>query len=78
MSGFHFNRLFKHATGVSPSQYQIKLQMEAAQRQLRETKKNVITIALDFGYSNPSHFARLFREESGLSPTGCRRQRQPH
>ena len=75
MSEFHFNRLFKRATGVPPSQYQIKLRMDAARRLLRETKKSVITVANDVGYSNPSHFAQLFRKETGLSPTDYRRQR---
>jgi AraC family transcriptional regulator len=74
MSEFHFNRLFKRATGVPPSQFQIKLRLEAARRLLRETKKSVITIANDVGYSNPSHFAQLFRKETGLSPTDYRRQ----
>jgi len=75
MSEFHFNRLFKRATGMPPSQYHIKLRLEAAQRLLRETKRSVITIANDVGYANPSHFARLFRKEMGLSPTDYRRQR---
>ncbi len=75
MSEFHFNRLFKRATGVPPSQYQIKLRLDAARRFLRETKRSVITIAHDVGYSNPSHFAQLFRKETGLSPSDYRRQR---
>jgi AraC family transcriptional regulator len=75
MSEFHFNRLFKRATGVPPSQYQIKLRMDASRRVLRETKKSVITVANEVGYSNPSHFAQLFRKETGLSPTDYRRQR---
>lgn len=75
LSEFHFNRLFKRATGVPPSQYQIKLRLDAARRLLRETKKSVITIANDVGYSNPSHFAQLFRKATGLSPTDYRRQR---
>lgn len=74
MSEFHFNRLFKRATGVPPSQYHIKLRLETAQRLLRETTRSVITIANDVGYANPSHFARLFRREVGLSPTDYRRQ----
>jgi AraC family transcriptional regulator len=49
--------------------------MDAARRLLRETKKSVITIAIEVGYSNPSHFARLFRKETGLTPTDYRRQR---
>ena len=54
MSEFHFNRLFKRATGVPPSQYQIKLRIDAARRLLRETKNSVITIANEVGYSNPA------------------------
>lgn len=75
MSEFHFNRLFRRATGLPPSQYQIRLRLDAAKRMLRETKKSVITIANEVGYSNPSHFAQLFRKDAGLSPTDYRRQR---
>jgi len=35
---------------------------------LHETKKSVVAVALDVGYTNPSHFAKLFRRETGLSP----------
>jgi AraC family transcriptional regulator len=75
MSEFHFNRLFKRATGVPPSQYQIRLRMDAARRLLRETKHSVIRIGNEIGYSNPSHFARIFRKETGLSPSDYRRQK---
>ena len=75
LSKFHFNRLFKNATGMSPSQYHINLRMDAARRMLRETKKSIIAVAMDVGYSNPSHFAKLFRRETGLSPSDYRRQR---
>jgi AraC family transcriptional regulator len=75
MSEFHFNRLFKKATGMPPSQYQIKLRMETARRLLRETLVSVVAIANQVGYSNPSHFAQLFRKETGFTPSDYRRQR---
>lgn len=75
MSEFHFNRLFKRATGVPPSQYHIRLRMDAARRLLRETKFSVIRVGHEIGYSNPSHFARIFRKETGLSPSDYRRQK---
>jgi AraC family transcriptional regulator len=75
LSRFHFQRLFKAATGVAPSQYHINLRMEEARRLLRETEMGVLDVALEVGYANPSHFARLFRRESGLSPSEYRRQR---
>jgi AraC family transcriptional regulator len=75
LSKFYFNRLFKSAMGVSPSRYHITLRMDEARRLLRETKKSVVDVALDIGYANPSHFAQLFRKESGLAPSDYRRQR---
>ncbi|MGD0058989.1 MAG: helix-turn-helix domain-containing protein [Verrucomicrobiia bacterium] len=75
LSKFHFDRLFKSGMGVSPSRYHINLRLDIARRLLRETKKSVVTVALDVGYTNPSHFAQLFRRETGLSPSDYRRQR---
>ncbi len=75
LSKFHFDRQFKSAMDVSPSRYLTNLRMEAARRLLRETRKSVLTVTLDVGYSSPSYFAQLFRRETGLSPSEYRRQR---
>ncbi len=75
LSKFHFQRLFKRATGVSPSRYHINLRINLARRLLRETKRSVADVALEVGYADPSHFAKLFRRETGLSPSDYRRQR---
>jgi len=74
MSEFHFNRLFKQAVGCPPSQYQIKLRLDEARQLLRETRFSVVEIANEVGYSNPSHFARLFRKETCMTPSEYRRQ----
>jgi AraC family transcriptional regulator len=75
LSKFYFNRLFKSALGVSPSRYLITLRIDKAKRLLRETKRSVVDVGLDVGYAGPSHFAQLFRKETGLSPSDYRRQR---
>ena len=75
LSKFHFTRLFKNATGESPSRYHTSLRMDAARRLLRESRKTVVEVALDVGYVNPSHFAKLFRRQTGLSPSDYRQQR---
>lgn len=75
LSKFHFQRLFKSAMGVTPSRYHINLRMNLARQLLRETKKSVVDVALEVGYADPSHFAKLFRRETGLSPSDYRRQR---
>jgi AraC-like DNA-binding protein len=75
LSKYHFIRLFRAATEMSPPQYHIYLRLDAARKLLRETDKSVIAVALEVGYSNPSYFAQLFRRETGLSPSEYRRQR---
>jgi AraC family transcriptional regulator len=75
ISEFHFNRLFRKAAGLPPSQYHIKLRMESARRLLRETTTSIVAIANEVGYSNPSHFSQQFRKETGLTPSDYRRQR---
>lgn len=75
MSAFHFNRLFKRATGLPPSQYHIKLRMEKPRRLLRETATSIVDVTNQVGYSNPRHFAQQFRKETGLTPSDYRRER---
>lgn len=73
MSAFHFSRLFKKSTGLSPSQYFIRQRIARAQQLLQETDTNIIEVGMSVGYSSPSHFAQIFRRETGLSPTHYRR-----
>ncbi|WP_341487736.1 helix-turn-helix domain-containing protein [Pararhizobium sp. A13] len=73
MSEFHFSRLFKKATGHSPSQYFIRQRVAKAQQLLQETDNTVIEIGMSVGYSSSSHFAQIFRRETGLSPSNYRR-----
>lgn len=75
LSKFHFHRLFKRAVGHAPSRYHTGLRMHEAKRLLRETKQTVLEVGLEVGYTNPSHFAQIFRRETGLSPSDYRQQR---
>ena len=75
LSKFHFHRLFREATGVSPAKYQLNARMNAARRLLRETKQSIATISVDLGFSTASHFAQVFRRETSMRPSEYRRQR---
>jgi AraC family transcriptional regulator len=74
LSKFHFHRLFKTATGMTPARYQQMQRLDAARRLLRETKKSIVEIGIEVGIENPSHFAQVFRREVGLAPSTFRRQ----
>jgi AraC family transcriptional regulator len=73
MSEFHFSRLFKKATGVSPSRYFIRQRIARAQALLQESDHSIIQIGMAVGYSSPSHFAQVFRRETGLTPSHYRK-----
>ena len=73
MSEYHFSRLFKRATGHSPSQYFIKLRMTKAKQQLIETDRSIIDIALEVGYSSASHFSQVFKRQVGVAPSHYRK-----
>ena len=72
LSEYHFSRLFKRATGTSPSQYFIRLRMVRARHLLLETRLSIIDIGLEVGYSSPSHFSQVFRREVGVTPSEFR------
>jgi AraC family transcriptional regulator len=72
LSEYHFSRMFKRATGLSPSQYFIGLRMARARQLLIETQRSVIDIGLEVGYSSPSHFSQVFRREVGVTPSAYR------
>ncbi|WP_341523475.1 helix-turn-helix domain-containing protein [Pseudomonas sp. G.S.17] len=73
MSEFYFSRLFRRATGQSPSQYFIQMRMAVARRLLLQSTLSVIDIALEVGYGSPSHFAHVFKRHSGITPHEFRR-----
>jgi AraC family transcriptional regulator len=68
MSRFHFSRAFHNTMGQSPSRWFIRRRVERAKDLLRDTDKQIIEVAAAIGYDSPSHFAKVFRVETGLSP----------
>jgi AraC-like DNA-binding protein len=60
------------------SKYIQRRRLESAYRSLTDSTlsvKSVSTIAYEWGFSNTTHFARVFRERYGASPSDLRRQR---
>jgi AraC family transcriptional regulator len=68
LSEFHFARLFKKITGVTPHAYLASLRIEKARRLLAETDLPIIEVGAQVGYTSQSHFTKIFREATGLTP----------
>jgi AraC family transcriptional regulator len=72
MSPYHFSRMFKVSTGLSPHQYIMRQRIERAKALLSDTDLPVGMVAREVGFASPSHFAQQFRRLVGLSPRSFR------
>ena len=68
--------LFKEAVGESPIQMLLRLRLRQAARLLEYSTLSVAEIAAEVGFDSQFYFARQFREQFEMSPTGYRRARQ--
>ncbi|MEJ3657416.1 AraC family transcriptional regulator [Actinomycetes bacterium KLBMP 9759] len=68
LSPFHFARAFRASTGISPHRFVTARRIEAARARLIGSRDSVVDIAHAVGFSNVSHFRRVFRRELGTLP----------
>ena len=76
MSEFHFARRFKQRYGLTPHAHLVAARLRLAKADLAFSDKNILQIAMDCGFSDSSHLARLFRKAEGVTPQGYRQARQ--
>lgn len=72
LSPFHFARAFKATTGLAPHRFVTTRRLEAAKAALLTSDASVVRVAHAVGYSNVSHFRRVFRREIGVTPGDLR------
>lgn len=73
LSKFHFHRRFAEWTGLPVGQYvQAARLKQAAFRLAYRGTASIAEIALDCGYQSPEAFARMFKQQTGQTPTGFR------
>lgn len=67
-SHYYLSRIFTQEMGKPIFQYLRNLRMDRAAELLLEGKLNVTQVALEVGYSSPSHFSTAFHEAFGCCP----------
>jgi AraC family transcriptional regulator len=77
LSPFHFLRVFKLTTGLTPHQHLLRTRLRTAAASLAKTDTSVTDVALAAGFEDLSNFTRTFRAEYGLSPSGYRTRARP-
>ena len=69
VSRFHFARMFKLSTGVSPMTYVEKSRIRKAQDLIQKGHLSLAAIGVAVGFADQSHFTRRFRLHIGCTPS---------
>jgi AraC family transcriptional regulator len=72
MSSHYFSELFKQSLHFSPYQYVLRRRIEYARQLLGQPSITVLEAAVRSGFSDQSHFTKVFRRIVGVTPTGYR------
>src|ERR1700681_2693190 len=72
LSTAHFARMFRKSTGETPHQFVLRQRLERAKVMLRAPDARVLDVAIACGFKTQQHFAQVFCDVSGVSPTRYR------
>jgi AraC family transcriptional regulator len=72
LSTAHFARMFRKSTGETPHQFVLRQRLERAKAMLRAPGARVLDVAVACGFKTQQHFAQVFRDVCGISPTRYR------
>src|SRR5436190_17739251 len=72
LSTAHFARMFRKSTGETPHRFVLRQRLERAKAMLRAPEARVLDVAVACGFKTQQHFAQIFRDVWGVSPTEYR------
>ena len=73
MSPHYFCQMFKQSTGLTTHQYVLKVRIDRAKQLLRDPKISVAETSVATGFSDQSHFSKVFRRVVGTTPVQFRK-----
>lgn len=76
LSQSQFARLFKISTGMPPYKWSLDARIKRAQELLLLGKDCIMSIAIQTGFADQSHFTKTFRRATGATPKDWQRSRK--
>jgi AraC family transcriptional regulator len=72
VSPFHFSRIFKTFTSISPHQFLLSIRLKNSELLLKETSLPVVDVAFSSGFNSIEHFTAAFRQKYKSPPAKFR------
>ena len=69
----YLTRCFHDETGLAPFTYLLRYRLKQGRKMLEETQMSITDVAMAVGFSDSSHFCRMFQKEFRLAPSAYRR-----
>ena len=73
-STFYFCKVFKKSTGINFTDYVSRVRIEKAKNLALNPNLRISEIAFEIGFQSLTHFNRVFKRITGMSPTQYRAQ----
>lgn len=76
-SEFYISRKFREVSGMKLQDYLRYRRLAFALKDVRDTDKGILEIAMDYGFSSNEAFTRAFKEAYGITPSEYRKNPVP-
>lgn len=76
-SEYHTSRMFREISGMTLKDYIRYRKLAFAFKEIRDTQKNILDIAVKYDYSSHEAFSRAFKEAYGINPSEYRAKPVP-